>query len=483
MPSQKINSLQAVVSNAAFKANFKSNMEVIHNLKEGRSLQYVIQNNLIDSKKRILFATIPADGHFNPLTPLAAYLKEQGNDVRWYTSTTYAEKLAKLNIRHYPLKKAFDINGRNVDETFPERKKIKGLVKKLNFDMINGYVLRSTEYYEDIKDIHSIFPFDIVVCDSAFIALPLIKRLLKVPVIAIGVFPLVETSKDLAPAGLGITPSKTFAGKIKQDLLRFVVDKILFGKPTKMMRALLKPHGIKMNGSNIFDLIVRESTLLLQIGTPGFEYKRSDLGNNIRFIGALLPHVSNNKAWHHPKLLQYRKILLVTQGTVEKDISKLIIPVLTAFRNSEYLVIVTTGGSHTKELREAFNYDNIIIEDFIPFSEIMPLADVYITNGGYGGVMLSITNKLPMVVAGIHEGKGEINARVGYFNVGVNLHTEKPGPEQLKAAVEKVMLEKTYRHNIEVLSKELEKYNSTELCASYIYDALNKQCKTIFLSS
>ena len=88
-----------------------------------------------------------------------------------------------------------------------------------------------------------------------------------------------------------------------------------------------------------------------------------------------------------------------------------------------------------------------------------------------------------MVVAGIHEGKGEINARVGYFNVGVNLHTEKPGPEQLKAAVEKVMLEKTYRHNIEVLSKELAKYNSTELCASYIYDALNKQCKTIFLSS
>ena len=29
---------------------------------------------------------------------------------------------------------------------------------------------------------------------------------------------------------------------------------------------------------------------------------------------------------------------------------------------------------------------------------------------GYGGVMLGIENQLPLVVAGLHEGKNEINA-------------------------------------------------------------------------
>jgi UDP:flavonoid glycosyltransferase YjiC (YdhE family) len=48
----------------------------------------------------------------------------------------------------------------------------------------------------------------------------------------------------------------------------------------------------------------------------------------------------------------------------------------------------------------------------------MPYADVYVTNGGYGGTLLSIQNQLPMVVAGVHEGKNEINARVGYFQTG-----------------------------------------------------------------
>jgi UDP:flavonoid glycosyltransferase YjiC (YdhE family) len=209
----------------------------------------------------------------------------------------------------------------------------------------------------------------------------------------------------------------------------------------------------------------------LQIGVPGFEYKRSDLGNNVRFIGAL-SNASSNKIWNHPKLAQYNKMILVTQGTVEKDISKLIIPTLEAFKNSEYLVVVTTGGSHTEDLRNHFNYPNIIIEDFIPFNEIMPLANVYITNGGYGGVMLGIINKLPMVVAGVHEGKNEINARVGYFKIGVNLHTERPAPAQLKAGVSEVLHNSLYKHNIENLSNEVSQYNSNELCAAYIDEVL-----------
>jgi hypothetical protein len=32
---------------------------------------------------KILFANIPADGHFNPLTPLAVHLQSLGHDVRW----------------------------------------------------------------------------------------------------------------------------------------------------------------------------------------------------------------------------------------------------------------------------------------------------------------------------------------------------------------------------------------------------------------
>jgi UDP:flavonoid glycosyltransferase YjiC (YdhE family) len=308
-------------------------------------------------------------------------------------------------------------------------------------------------------------------------AIPFIREKLHVPVISVGVLPLTETSKDLAPAGLGLMPSGTFWGRRKQDLLRLVADKILFSKPNKVMTSLLNRYGIKVEGSNAFDMLIRKSTLLLQSGTPGFEYYRSDLGRNIRFIGALLPYNAKNKrhSWYNEKLTQYSRVLLVTQGTVEKDTSKLLIPTLEAFKDTDYLVVATTGSSGTKELQEKYAFDNIIVEDFIPFSEVMPYADIYITNGGYGGVMLSIQNKLPMVVSGVHEGKSEINARVEYFKLGINLRTEKPTPSQIRKGVEKVLNDQTYQNNIDKLSNEFSSYNPYELCTFYISQVLNKQ--------
>ena len=39
----------------------------------------------IRNGKRVLIATVAADGHFYPLTGIAKLLCEEGYDVRWYT--------------------------------------------------------------------------------------------------------------------------------------------------------------------------------------------------------------------------------------------------------------------------------------------------------------------------------------------------------------------------------------------------------------
>lgn len=155
------------------------------------------------SKKKILFANVPADGHFNPLTGLAKHLQSIGYDVRWYSASAYEDKLKKLNIPYYPFRKALDLNAENLEELLPGREKHKSQISKLNFDLINVFILRATEYFEDIARIHRSFPFDMVIADCMFSALPLIKEKLDIPVLAIGIVPLAETSRDLAPAGLG----------------------------------------------------------------------------------------------------------------------------------------------------------------------------------------------------------------------------------------------------------------------------------------
>lgn len=436
-------------------------------------LEDKILSDSTENVYKILFACVPGDGHFNPLTGIAKHLQNKGHDVQWYVSEFFSAKLQKLNIPQYTNKKALDVNISNVDAVFPERVKIKSQVKKLSFDLVNGFILRGPEYFEDIEEIHKAFPFDILICDCAYVAIPFVREKLKKPVISIGVLPLIETSKDLYPMGLGLPPSSGFVGRIKQSVLRFIADEILFAKANKLTLSLLAERGIDMEGSNVFDMMVRKSTLLLQSGTPGFEYPRTDLGKNIRFIGALLPHKSSAKArWTHEKIGMYNRVILVTQGTAEKDFTKLLIPTLEAFQKSEYLLVVTTGGSGTKELRERYPFENIVIEDFIDFADIMPYADIYITNGGYGGVMLSITNGLPMVVAGIHEGKNEINARVEYFNLGINLRTEYPTPKKIKESVDKILADSQYRKNVRSLSDEFKMYNPNTLIEEYVHEVV-----------
>lgn len=425
-------------------------------------------NNTINGKK-ILFASFPADGHFNPKTGLAVHLASLGYDVRWYTSAGYSEKLKKLQLPHYPFKKAVDISDGNFDEIFPGRLQCKSQVSRLKFDMIHAFILRAPEYFEDIKEIYKEFPFDLMIADAAFVGIPFVHHLLKIPVIAIGVFPLTENSKDLPPSGLGMEPSYTFFGKIRQSILRQVANLVIFKKPNRILHQLLDEYNIPHKKESVFDMLVNKANLLLQSGTPGFEYFRSDMSSNVKFIGPLLPYSASTRSetWYDKRLDQYEKIILVTQGTVEKDIYKLLVPTLEAYKNTGTLVICTTGGSQTSFLKEQYPQQNIIIEDFIPFNDVMPYADVYITNGGYGGVMLGIENHLPLVVAGVHEGKNEICARVGYFKLGINLKTEKPAPEQIRTAVEKVIADSTYKTNINRLAAEFAGYEPNELTAEY----------------
>ncbi|RRB06828.1 glycosyltransferase [Larkinella rosea] len=430
--------------------------------------------------KKILFATIPADGHFNPLTGIAKHLQDLGHDVRWYTGGRYVTKAQNLGIPVYPFRTAKVVNQDTLEDLFPERQRLKGTIARLRFDINQVFLNRAPEFVADVIDIYQEFGFELLVCDALFTGAPFIKQLLEVPVVTIGIVPFSESSRDLPPAGMGLEPATGFWGKRKQDLLRYVTKNILLKPCTDLYNRFLRQHGLVPTNDFVFDAFIREADVYLQSGVPGFEYARRDMSPNVRFVGPLLPYSKGLRSSfaHYDKLRLYRKVILVTQGTVERDPEKIIVPTLDAFKDSEYLVIATTGGSQTDALRARYPQANLIIEDFVDFNEIMPYCDVYVTNGGYGGVMLSIQNGLPMVAAGVHEGKNEITSRIGYFNLGINLKTETPTPEQIRTQVKTVISNPVYRRNIARLQNEFSTYRPNELCETYIAEVLGESLRS-----
>ncbi len=422
--------------------------------------------------KKILFSNAPADGHFNPLTGLAKYLQELGCDVRWYASGIFKDKLQRLAIPYFPYVNAKDINVSNLEEVFPHRQEIQDPAEKLNFDLLHFFGKRAPEYFEDLTTIRREFPFDLLIADSLFTAIPLVKEKMKIPVIAIGIVPLAEDSADLAPYGMGMLPAKTDEQREEYKDLHDLVTGTVFKESVDVFDEILKGYDIQMPRSFLFNLLIKSSTLYLQIGTPSFEYDRKDIGGNVKFIGALLPYgeQADQKPWFDERLIAYQKVILVTQGTADKDPTKLLKRVIDVYKGTNVLVVGTIGGGQAALLRKEYAYEemaeNVIIEDYIPFEQVMPYADVFITNGGYGGVLLSIKNHLPMVAAGVHEGKIEVCSRVGFFELGIDLQTETPSGEAIKDAVDKIFADGKYKSNITKLSGEINGYNGN-LAATY----------------
>ncbi|MFL6711171.1 MAG: glycosyltransferase [Massilia sp.] len=125
-------------------------------------------------------------------------------------------------------------------------------------------------------------------------------------------------------------------------------------------------------------------------------------------------------------------------------------------------MIVGTGNNGTQALREHYPEDNLIIEDFLPFDEVLPHADVCLTNGGYGGVIQSLKNRVPIVAVGIFEGKNEICSRVGYFGYGIDLQSETPCAAAIRQAVQDVLGKPQYGSRAAALAAEFAAVNAEE---------------------
>lgn len=429
-------------------------------------------------KLNILMACVPADGHFKPLTGLALHLNECGHDVRWYASSKYSSEIAEMDMHHYRFRQAADIHASDMDRHFPERKKIKNPIAKLNFDVLNFFINRGPEYMEDIRVIHVGFPVNIVICDLGFSAIPYLQDVLGLPVLAVSVFPFPGHSRKLPPYGFGLPPASNLIQQAGYDILKWVAKHILFRKANTELHRLMNKYKIQHHQADIFNICWYKSDRVLQSGSPSFDYEKREADPRVKFAGAILPAVKkqNRGTRRYPQLDAYNKVILVTQGTVEKDNTKLVIPVLEALKTEEdTFIICTTGGVATKALRQKYNYPHILIEDFIPFEDVMPFTDIFISNGGYGGVLQSIRHGVPMLVAGVHEGKNEICARIGYLGYGIDLKTEKPGSEQIRGAVRRISADTSYWLKVGELRAEMEQYNPNRQVEKSIEEVLKER--------
>lgn len=299
-------------------------------------------------------------------------------------------------------------------------------------------------------------PADVLVSDNAFAAAGLVRERKGIPWAVYGISPLSIPSRDTAPFGLALKPSSTPLGRLRNKALYWLVDNVIFRGGRDRYRAIRRELGMPEDGTELFGF-TRRSDLYLQGSVPSFEYPRTDMPHQVRFIGASIPQPP--PTWLPPswwrELDSGKPVVLVTQGTINNDYDQLIRPAIRALAGEDVLVVVTTGSRPAADVEIDPLPPNVRVERFIPYAHLMPKVDLLVTNGGYGSIQIALAHGVPVVAIGKTEEKPEIANRVEWAGVGIGLKVFRPTESQIRNAVRRVLTTPTYAARAEAIRYEM----------------------------
>lgn len=402
-----------------------------------------------------LLAGPPFYGHVNPMLTVAKELVERGHEVRYLTGRRFAEAVTRTGATHVPLPEDADFDDRTMAEQ--EGPRLSGL-DEIRQDVIHACIDPAASQYRALRAECAARPTDVVIADPTFFGAALLaahpahERPL---IIGGGILPLMLSSKHAPPFGMGASPSRGPWNTLRNTALNALVQHVALRRVQQAYATVFEGIHDRRPDYFAFDWY-RAIDAVVQFTVPSFEYPRPDAGVDLHFAGPV-NRVSIMQAdlpeWWD-ELKGDRPVVVATQGTFRNaDLSEVIHPTIAALADEDVIVVVTTGGRPVANIGPL--PANVRAAEYIPYHELFPLTDAYVTNGGYGGIHFAMQYGVPVVTAGDTEDKPESCARVAWTGIGINLRTGQPSVDTMRRAIKRVLTEPSFRANSRRLSREI----------------------------
>jgi len=390
----------------------------------------------------ILIAALSPVGHIGPLLNVARGLADRGDRVTVLSGAARAKDIRATGATPATLSPEGDLDLALLGADNDDRTETSG-IKRLNYDIVRLFVAPMPHQAKALTELMAQKRFDAVIADFGFFGImPFLlgDRAARPPVLLYGTTPMMSSSRDLAPSGLGLPPSTTALGRLRNRTLNLLSHRVLLRQSQHAANYQLN----RLNSRQLPMFLLDSGALadrFIAPTVPEFDYPRSDLPANVRYVGAVHPTPTlkfRPPAWWQT-LDGDRPVVHVTQGTVDNaDLSRLLEPTIEALTDENVTVVATTGGRPVSDLNFAVP-PNTYVAEHIPHDMLLPKVDVMVTNGGYGAVQRALATGVPLVVAGNTEDKPEVAARVAWSGAGIDLRTGTPTAKAIRYAVRAVL--------------------------------------------
>lgn len=424
---------------------------------------------------RIGFSCPVLPGHMYPMTTLARKVRERGHEV-FFLGIPDAEPMVRVaGFEFYPYGDALFPAGEMARRvrTLSQLSGLKGIRFTLN---IFKDTVRAA--FDDGERVIRESRADALVLDATSRGLNLVAMHLQVPFIQVSNAMHFDFS-GRTPLCLVDTPYRPGQFGFVRNLLTIKAF-MLMGRPvTALERAYAKQVGLTID---VADPQAHRSRLAQLTQTPKeFDFPSSHWPAHFHHTGpfhsaSLRPPI--DFPWDR---LTGEPLIYASMGTLQNGSEQLFNAIAAAAQAPGRQLVLSIGANLDGSKITPLAANTIMVKN-APQIDVLKRASLCITHAGLNTVLESLSAGVPMVAIPITNDQPGVAARVAYTHTGVVLAIKKltgnAGAEKLRAAIDSVLTDPSYRENARRIQQAIASTNGLDKAADIIDRTLREALRS-----
>ncbi|MEO8592219.1 MAG: nucleotide disphospho-sugar-binding domain-containing protein [Candidatus Solibacter sp.] len=424
---------------------------------------------------RYLFAIWPFAGHVHPALAVARALRARGHDAAFYTGAGVHPEIAGEGFHCFPFERVDEQRVAALAASeFPYSGSFAGRLRqapRLQAKFREWLLETIPQQVEDLDRVMAAWVPDVLVCDLAFWSpILVLGEARRIPVAVLSILAACILPGPDAPFwGQGLPRPRSAAMRLRSRLTRSLV-RILSVRFRAEVNAVRRRYNLPPIDCPVTEYAAR-MPLYLVPSTPAYDYERGDLPSSVQYVGPCLwdkPGNSRPPEWLS-QLDHARPLVYVTEATIGTGDPFLLKAAAQGLRNLPVQVVMTAGRQRNPAALDLGPLaPDMRVESYVPQSDLLPHTAVTVTLGGSGGVLASLSAGVPLVVVPTEWDRPENAQRVVEAGAGLRLAPDRCTPDRLRAAVERVLREPSFRENARRLARDFANYGGPRRAAQLL---------------
>lgn len=382
----------------------------------------------------IVFFCIPAHGHTNPTLGVVRELTARGHRVVYYSYDDFREKIEGTGAEFV------SCNGNDAQLNLTKEE---GARIGSDLALSTRVLVDTTLALDDAvcREMERLKP-DCIVADSMAVWGKAVAKKLGIPfVCSMTTFAFNRYSAKIMRHGLKETLTMALSmGKVNAQIRR------------------LQTHGYPVK--SVLELIGSDETVPTVVYTsPMFQPCADTFPPHFAFVGPSIRPVTT------PVEKTREKLVYLSMGTVNNNMLPLYRACLEALEDSPWQIILS-AGEQANIINQGKMSENVYVYSSVDQIGVLEKTDVFFTHCGMNSVSEGLYYGVPLVMFPQTSEQGGVAARVCQLGAGVLLKDTKPAA--IRAAVDRVMTEPSYRENAQKIAESFQSCGGAKAAANCI---------------